>query len=117
MAGMLRWITKTRLRTVLALLIAIFGPTLFVLVFGPIWKGIFPNSGPDNSSLSLKSDNVVIVTSITTVCATISTAILAWRADRRATEESRLKNLQLQQQIIELQKKLKPAEESPEYLG
>lgn len=50
-----------------------------------------------------------MVTAVGSVVGTISTIILAWRADRRTARESELKLLQLQQQIRELELKLPQA--------
>jgi len=121
---MLRWITKTRLRTVLAMLVAIFGPAILVAAIYFLWGLISHNAGPaaeTGGELSASSSSiaavVLVLTSITTVCGTISTVILAWKADRRASEEAHLKNLQLQQQIIELQQRLESTQGINSKLG
>jgi hypothetical protein len=49
---------------------------------------------------------VALVTAIGSVLGTISTIILAWKADRRTAKESELKLVQMQQQIKELEAKL-----------
>ena len=50
-----------------------------------------------------------LLTSTAGLLGTISTLILAWRADRKATSEEALKLIQLQQQITELQNRLRAA--------
>jgi hypothetical protein len=51
------------------------------------------------------------VTAFGGLLATFSTAILAWRTDRRTAKESELKLIQLQQQITELEGKLRTSPE------
>ena len=47
-----------------------------------------------------------MITAVGSVVGTISTMVLAWRADRRTAKEAELKLVQLQQQIRELELKL-----------
>jgi|SRR5271157_594935 len=106
---MFRWLTKSRLRTALAVLFfclafAISLPLIFlafvadVRLVGP--AQIVPITG--------------LVTAFVSLIGTISTVILAWRADRRTAKESELKLIQLQQQIAELQGRLSTTAGSPE---
>ena len=54
-----------------------------------------------------------MVTAVGSVLGTFSTVFLAWRADRRTAKESDLKLVQLQQQIKELELKLKAQPDNP----
>jgi hypothetical protein len=105
---MFQWIAKSRLRTALAIL-------FFLLLSGlpralqrlerEILLG--PGTPPVDHVLNIA---VGIISSV----GTISTVILAWRTDRRSAKEADLKLIQLQQQIIELQRKLgTPQEPKP----
>jgi hypothetical protein len=89
---MLTWITKSRFRTAIAIL-------LFLGLF--IVSAFYFFLLHDSSTAGIS-----LITGIVSAIGTISTVILAWRADRRSARESDLKMIQLQQQIAELQRKL-----------
>ena len=96
-----RWLTKSRLRTALAML-------FFVILFVVSSGLLLANAGIE--TLGGSSELVALtgmVTAVGSVIGTISTVLLAWRADRRTAKESELKLVQLQQQIKELELKLK----------
>jgi membrane protein implicated in regulation of membrane protease activity len=100
--NMFRWITQSRLRTALAILffclvLAISIPLALVTFFADV-----AIAGPGNI-VGIAG----LVTAFASLIGTISTVILAWRADRRTAKESSLKLSQMQQQITELELKLK----------
>jgi hypothetical protein len=63
---------------------------------------------PENRSFAINA-TIALITAIISGLGTISTLVLAWRADKRASKESELKVTQLQQQVLELQLKLEDA--------
>ena len=98
---MFAWISKSRLRIALAILGCVFALILSVLlIIAGLSADLLPANGQRITAL------VGIITAFVSVFGTISTEILAWRADRRTARESDLKMVQLQQQIVELQMKL-----------
>ena len=98
---MLRKIAQSRFKTA----IAVLALALLFLVSLGIWLSInFLAHAESNTSnlLALAS----LLTAICTAGGTISTVILAWKADKRAALESGLKIAQLQQQIVDLYARL-----------
>jgi|SRR5450631_3223290 hypothetical protein len=98
------WMTRSRLRTALALL-------FFLSLFGLSLKWMFPRhvtpppvENPEFLPDSAKGGHELLptLTAFVSLVGTVSTVILAWRADRRATKESNLKLMQLEQQISTL---------------
>jgi uncharacterized membrane protein YidH (DUF202 family) len=105
---MLQWITKSRLRTALAILIFIIA---FAISIPLILQGFSADLAPSNGQKI--TILVGIITAFVSAIGTVSTVILAWRADRRSTRESDLKILQMQQQIAELETKLRTLPTEP----
>ena len=102
---MFRWITNSRLRTALAILFFCF---LFALSIALIFsESVFGSSLGVALSPPGLTPIVGLLTAVASLVGTISTVLLAWRADPRTAKESDLKLIQLQQQIVELQLKLK----------
>jgi hypothetical protein len=96
--AMFRWITKTRLRTALVLvffLVVLIVSLLLIIGFHDV-----------------ATSGIGAVTAIISAAGTVSTVILAWRADRRSAKESDLKVIQMQQQIAELESKLKASQQA-----
>jgi hypothetical protein len=87
---MFRWITKSRLRTSIA--IVLFG---FLFIAGVVIDVV---THPSQAAVVTS-----LVTTIVSAVGTISTVFFAWRTDRRTAKESELKLIQMQQQILELQ--------------
>jgi preprotein translocase subunit SecY len=100
---MFSWITSSRFRTALAMLFFIF---LFLISISFAFVL--------DSRIAAITNTIGSVAALIGVLGTISTVILAWRADRRATKESDLKVVQMQQQIKELEIKLNAASSMPQ---
>ena len=108
------WLIQSRLRTALAVLM--FAATLVVsirILWDGVSKWVFEHTGlilgggggggrVDQTTLAISA-----LTALTGLLGTVSTLVLAWRTDRRSTAESRLKLVQMEQQILELERKLK----------
>ncbi|HSY36312.1 MAG TPA: hypothetical protein VK814_11230 [Acidobacteriaceae bacterium] len=102
---MFRWTTQSRLRTALAIIffVALFAVSVVLLAWSFAFHATaFP--GPFGSSGL--TGILGLTAAVVSILGTISTVILAWRADRRTAKESDLKVIQLQQQIAEMQEKL-----------
>jgi hypothetical protein len=99
---MFRWITKSRLRTALAIL-------FFCLAFVISIPLVLFTFAADAHVVGVGNFVGIagMVTAIVSLIGTVSTVILAWRSDLRTAKESVLKLTQMQQQITELELKLK----------
>jgi hypothetical protein len=106
---MLSWITKSRLRTAFAILFFVF---LFLCSFGFAFLTLTAKSAPLTPQATDFTPYIALITAIGSVVGTISTIILAWRADKRSAKENEFKVVQMQQQILELERKLKAGPES-----
>jgi hypothetical protein len=104
---MIQWLLKTRFRIALVFL---FFFVIFSIGFSRMKIDV--ENKPQHTTIGESSAIVSQINSLDGavafigMCGTLSTVILTWRADRRATKESDLKTQQMQQQIAELQMKL-----------
>ena len=101
-SAMVRWITKSRLSTALAIVffLLVFFVSSVIVVRAALFDATWAGGAPDHGNL------LPVITGFISAIGTVSTVILAWRADRRSAKESNLKMIQMQQQIAELQLKL-----------
>jgi len=98
---MLQWLTKSRLRTALAILPFGAAFVLSILMWAHVEaSGLCAVFRMDFIGLT------GLVMAVGSVVGVISTVVLARRADRRTAKEAELKLIQLQQQIRELETRL-----------
>jgi cell shape-determining protein MreC len=103
---MFQWLTRTRLHT--ALVILFFG-VAFLISMALFFRAPNPRDIAEFTGDKLSVNWLAIaamITAVVSVVGTVSTMVLAWRADLRTAKESALKLVQLQQQIKELESKL-----------